>query len=195
MVGMGISMFLAIELGADTLTVFLDGMNRYFGIPASVTNQIVVGIILVLALLLNRKAVGLTTVIYVLAAGVCIELSSQIVSYWSLSTQPIALRVAAMVAAQLLMAAGYGWMQTFASGMMSIDAFLYGIVERWGVPYIAARGVFDLAFFLSGWALGGIIGIGTIFSVLTMGTFTAGMKKIIIKLQNKIKQKSRKEQV
>ncbi len=188
-------MFLAIELGADTLTVFLDGMNRYFGIPASVTNQIVVGIILVLALLLNRKAVGLTTVIYVLAAGVCIELSSQIVSYWSLSTQPIALRVAAMVAAQLLMAAGYGWMQTFASGMMSIDAFLYGIVERWGVPYIAARGVFDLAFFLSGWALGGIIGIGTIFSVLTMGTFTAGMKKIIIKLQNKFKQKSRKKQV
>lgn len=189
MVGFGISLFLAAETGADTLTVFLDGVNRHFGIPASLTNQVVVGIILILAILLNREAVGLTTIVYVLTIGTGMELSSRIIAHWQLGGRAFAVRFAAIVAAQLLMAAGYGWMQTFASGMMSIDAFLYGIVNRWKVPYIAARGIFDLTFFISGWALGGIIGIGTVFSVLTMGTFTSIMKQGIMNFQEKIKKR------
>ncbi len=185
MVGFGISLFLAAETGADTLTVFLDGMKRSFGIPASLTNQVLVGIIFILAVVLNRKAVGLTTAVYVLTIGTGMELAARMIEPLQLGEKSLALRCMAIVAAQLLMAAGYGWMQTFASGMMSIDAFLYGIVERCKLPYIAARGLFDLAFFISGWSLGGIVGIGTIFSVLTMGTFTKMMKHIIVKFKER----------
>lgn len=185
MIGFGISLFVASELGADPTTVFLDGMNRKFGIPISVTNQVIIAIVLILALLLNKKAVGLNTVLYVLFIGVCVALPEKLIAQWHVSDRGVVIRCIAIVAAQLVMSLGYGWMQTFAAGMSGVDAFLYGIVNRVKAPYAAVRTVFDLGFFVSGFLLGGIVGVGTIFSVATMGLFTSAMKKAILRFQDK----------
>lgn len=189
MIGLGISLFVASEMGADATTVFLDGMNRKTGIPVSAANQIIVGAVLVLALLLNRDAVGINTIIVVLFGGICVALPEKMISLWHVNEKGMHIRFASMVAAQLSMSAGYGWMQTFVSGMSGVDAFLYGIVKRTGVPYMAVRTFFDAGFLICGWLLGGIVGIGTIFSVLTMGTFTTAMKNIIIWMKRAKKEK------
>lgn len=53
--GFGIALFIACELGSDPVTVFLDGFHRKTGIAVSVTDEVLNLIILTLALLCNRK--------------------------------------------------------------------------------------------------------------------------------------------
>ena len=41
LMGIGIALFIACELGSDPVTVFLDGFNRATKVPVSVIDQII----------------------------------------------------------------------------------------------------------------------------------------------------------
>ena len=76
-------------------------------------------------------------------------------------------------------------MQTIITGMRNKDGVLYGIMNRTKMKYMTVRIIYDLVFIGTGYLLGGIVGIGSLFSLTTMGYFTVVMKRLIIYIRNK----------
>lgn len=183
LIGVGVAIFISCELGSDSLTVFLDGMNRYFGFSVSLVNQIAAIIILILAIKLNKGAIGINTVVSALTVGLCIEIGYHLIIPFHISKQSLIIRIIILFFAQIMLSIGYGWMQTFNHGMSYSDAMLYGIAKKMKVDYIYIRYVYDFSFFLIGVALGGVIGIGTLFSISTLGYFISIFKKMIDNLK------------
>lgn len=180
LVGLGVAIFISCKLGSDSLTVFLDGMNHYYGIPVSIVNQVSAVIILLLAIKLNRRAIGINTIVSVLAIGFCIEIGNHVIIPIHVSQQSFIFRLLLIFLAQIILSIGYGWMQTFQHGMSYTDAMLYGVSKRIHIKYMYIRTLFDFTFFIIGILLGGTIGIGTIFSITTLGLFISLSKKIIV---------------
>ena len=185
LIGLGVAIFLACKLGTDSITVFLDGMNHTFQIPVSIVNQVASLIILILALILNKESIGINTIVGALFIGVSIELGNKLIRPISIPNQIFLVRLVLMIIAQVLLSRGYGWMQGFKHGMSYTDAFLYGICKKLKLKYMYIRFLFDASFFLIGVLLGGVVGIGTIFSISTSGIMISFFKNTIIHIKER----------
>lgn len=179
LMGIGINLFISCELGSDPMSVFLDGFHRMTGIDISITDQVINMMLLLVGFLCNRKLIGINTIINVLVLGICIQIPNILIEPLQLSNQSIWIRMTAMVAAQLVLAASFAWMQTFEKGISSIDVVFFYIIDKTNLEYRTIRIIYDAIFMLSGWAFGGVVGIGTIFSLLTNGYLVQKIKKKI----------------
>lgn len=180
-ISIGVVIFIECSLGSDAFTVFLDGIKRTFNIPVSVIDELLCLIFLITSLILNKEKVGITTIVNALVIGLCIELSYTLLAIFNLNinNQNLVFRFTYLIFAQILMSFGYAWLQTFASGMNSIDAIIYYFVEKFKLKYFVIKSTIDILFLIIGYLLGGIVGIGTIISVCTTGLFISIIKKVI----------------
>lgn len=181
LIGFGVAVYIDCGLGSDPLTIFLDGVNRTFGIPVSVVNQALAAILLVNALILNRKDTGLATLLNVLLIGIAIEISSEFTGFINLSENPLIIRILMVIIAQCTLALGYAWMQTMPYGMSYTDALIHGVSKLIHQKYVIIRTVFDGLFFLCGILLKGVFGVGSIFAVFTLGYMIQKAKDLISK--------------
>lgn len=179
LMGTAITLFVSCELGSDPMTIFLDGFHRMSDMEISLIDQILNILLLVIGLIVNRKLIGINTIINVLTLGICIEIPTYIINPMNLSSQGILMRILAMVIAQILLSTSLAWLQTFSKGISNIDAILFYIVDRFKIKYRIVRMIYDAIFLILGYCLGGILGIGTIFSVLTTGFFTEKIRILI----------------
>lgn len=179
LIGLGVSLFIACQLGSDTITIFLDGMNRSFHISVGLMDQILTLFLFLLAFLLNRKGIGLCSVLNTLCIGICITISQGIVDAIEIESASFIVRMLGVVVAQACITFSYAWLQTFSQGMSITDVLLYTAMKKFNLNYITVRIVFDGTFVIVGVLLHGIIGIGTIFSLITMGCFTSFFKHMI----------------
>lgn len=185
MMGIGITLFIACELGSDPMSVFLDGFHRISGMEISIIDQIINCILFLIGFIVNRKVIGVNTIINVLFLGICIQIPSVIIENIHLAEQALWVRIAAMVVAQLLLATSFAWLQTFKKGISSLDAVFFFIIEKTGLSYKVIRIIYDAIFIVTGAILGGIVGIGTVFSLLTNGYFTEKIRLIIDNVINR----------
>jgi len=179
LISSGVVLFINCELGADPITVFYDGLLRAFGIPVSVSDQVLMLILLILAFILNREAVGVNTVVFTLLIGICIEIPTRILEPFMIPQRGIFVRAALMLTAQLLLCTGYAWMQTFDSGISSEDAVLYTLVKKWNTRYMVIRVLSDVIYIVTGFLLGGVVGVGSLFAVFTTGFLIEKIKSFI----------------
>lgn len=194
LMGIGITIFINCELGSDPISVFLDGFHRVSGMEISLIDQVLICIILIIGFIVNRKAIGINTIINALVLGVCIQIPNTIIEPMNLSEQAIWIRIIAIVLAQLLLAGSFAWLQTFKNGISSLDVIIFYIIEKTGLKYRTIRIVYDGIFIITGWLLGGVVGVGTIFSLSTNGYFTEQIKiKIDSIINNKTESRIKDE--
>lgn len=179
LMGLGITLFISCELGSDPVTVFLDGVNRTTGIEVSIIDQAISVGLLVIAIFVNRKLIGVNTIINVLILGICIQIPMQIISLLNIAEKTVQIRFIIMLVGQIFLATSFAWMQTFTYGVNVVDAVFFAIMERFHVKYRVVKIIYDAIFITIGWLLGGIVGIGTIFSLLLNGFLTEKIRKII----------------
>lgn len=140
---------------------------------------------MILALILNKESIAINTIVGALFIGVSIELGNKLIRPISIPNQIFLVRLVLMIIAQVLLSIGYGWMQGFKHGMSYTDAFLYGICKKLKLKYMYIRFLFDASFFLIGVLLGGVVGIGTIFSISTSGIMISFFKNTIIHIKER----------
>ena len=178
-VAIGICLYTDCQLGADSITVFLDGMNKTTGLSISLIDQIVVIVMFISAYLMNKTNIGISTIIHTLTIGILIMFVSSFITPLELSKQTFLVRCSGILFAQLCFAFGFASMQKLSSGMATADAFIYGMVEKTHLNYIKIHFIFDVVYFIIGYLLGGIIGIGSIAYVLSSGWLTFQIKKLL----------------
>lgn len=178
-VAIGICLYTDCHLGADSITVFLDGMNKTTGLSISLVDQILVIIMFISAYFMNKHNIGICTIIHTVTIGILIMFVSLFITPLELTKQSLPVRCLGVLLAELCFCFGFAFMQKLSSGMATADAFIYGIVEKTHLSYIKIHFIFDSVYFIIGYLLGGIIGIGSIVYVLTSGWITFQIKKRI----------------
>lgn len=174
-----ISLFLACNLGSDPITVFLDGFHKKTGVSVGVTDQFLNLILLVIGYVVNRKAIGIQSVINVFVLGVCIDVPTHFIKYLNLEELSILIRLVVILFAQACFGLSFAWMQTFENGMNPMDAIFFRIIKNFHCKYMTIRIIYDGIYLIIGFLLGGIVGVGTILSITTNGFFTEKAKQVI----------------
>lgn len=181
----GVCLFIEAGLGSDTIDVLIDGMHRQFSITLGQADQIFTFTFLLLAFLCNRQYIGLPSIAYSIMIGFMIDFVNQWIMPLQLSEASFMIRILCVLLGQFCFALSYGIFQTVEKGMNTVDAVIYFLCKKTKFAYRWVRTIFDIIFFIMGIYLGGVIGIGTIFSVCFTGIMTDFVHQMIVKLKRK----------
>ncbi|MEG0274886.1 MAG: hypothetical protein RR690_07125 [Longicatena sp.] len=183
----GVALFVEVGLGSDTIDVFVDGLHRTLNVSLGRADQLFSIFFLVFALLVNRRYIGWPSILYTLLIGFAIDFFNVFIIPMNLSEQSFIIRFLCIILAQLSFGMSYAIFQTVERGMNMVDAVIYFFVVRFKLSYVWIRTSLDIVFFLCGFLLGGVIGIGTVLSACLTGITTRWLYKRVVQLKNNSK--------
>jgi len=174
--GFGVALFVESNLGSDTLTVLEEGMSLALGITIGQASLIYNCINLVIALIIAKEHIGWATLWYGLWVGRAIDYYHFLLMEISFLQKSLMIRVCGILLGQFCIVLALALLIRYRSGMSLSEAVIYGIEKKTGIPYHKTRTCFDIFYTILGWLMGGVVGIGTLLSMLTTGI---GVKKCI----------------
>ncbi len=161
MFGLGISMFLASDLGVPAWDVFHQGISRKTGISIGLIIEISSVFVLLLWIPL-RQRLGLGTLLNAIEIGLVVFLVVDHLPH----SERLVWRLAYIVGGMLSIAIGSGLYIGAGLGSGPRDGLMLGLAQR-GISIRVARTFIELTVLAAGLALGGSIGLGTV--VFTFG--------------------------
>ncbi len=161
--GLGISMFLAAELGVAPWDVFHQGVSRRTGIPVGIVIEIT-GVFILLLWIPLRERMGWGTVLNAIEIGLVVFLVSDHMPH----TELLVLRVPYMLGGLLAIAIGSGLYIGAGLGPGPRDGLMLGLAKR-NVSVRVARTGLELVVLAVGLVLGGSIGVGTVAFTFGIG--------------------------
>ncbi|MEY2580450.1 MAG: hypothetical protein QOE09_299 [Ilumatobacteraceae bacterium] len=160
---LGINMFLAARLGLAPWDVFHQGVSRHTGLALGWVIEIV-GFLLLLLWIPLRQRPGIGTILNVVEVGLVVNVIGDHLP----STDRLILRLAYVVGAVTVIAAGSGLYIGAGLGTGPRDGIMVGLAAR-GYSVRVTRTVLEAAVMAAGILLGGHIGVGTLAFMLGIG--------------------------
>jgi uncharacterized membrane protein YczE len=162
--GVSMALFLRSQLGNMPWDVLHQGIERF--VPVSFgTITIATGVLVLLLWIPLRQKPGLGTVSNVLVIGVVVDLALRVVG----EPSHLAVRIAFLVAGVVLNAVATACYIGARFGPGPRDGLMTGIVAKYGWPVRRVRTVIEVTVVAVGFALGGTLGIGTVVYALAVG--------------------------
>ena len=161
--GFSDALMLLAGLGVDPWDVFHQGLSRRFGLGVG-TWAIIVGVVVLALWIPLRQRPGFGTVSNVIVVGSVIDLC--------LATMPaphgLASRTVVLLAGVFLNGVATGAYIGAGLGPGPRDGLMTGLAAR-GHSIRVVRTALELTVLVSGWLLGGTVGIGTVVYALAIG--------------------------
>lgn len=167
--GFGVVLFIQANLGSDTITVFLDGMRQSFDLTLGEASRIYNIGALLLAILLSRKDIGWTSIVFALSTGFAMDFFEPLLLPFQITQMSFMMRCVIIVFAQLCIVFSFALLIRFGSGMDQLDAISYGVCRKTPLPFALVRTSMDIVLIVVGYLMGGVFGIGSIFAMMTTG--------------------------
>ncbi len=167
--GLGVSLILEANLGSDAINVFVAGLSNTLNLSIGSTSRIYNAITIVIALLLNRKNIGWATILYALLCGYAIDFFMSLIGPLSIGKSSLIVRISSVIFSQIIFTLAFALLIQYRKGMNQLDAIAYEIEKKTNVNYKWIRSAIDGILLVSGWLLGGVVGIGSVFAICTTG--------------------------
>lgn len=161
--GLGISGMILADLGLGPWDVLHQGISDETGIPIG-TVSIGVGFIVLLGWIPLHERIGAGTLANVILIGLVIDVVLAVFD----APDNLAARIVLMAMGPVLFGIGSGFYIGALMGPGPRDGLMTGIARR-GPPVFAVRLCLELVVLAIGFALGGTVGIGTIWFALGIG--------------------------
>jgi uncharacterized membrane protein YczE len=161
--GISDGLLLAAGLGADPWDVFSQGLSRSFGLGIG-TWTIIVGASVLLLWIPLRQRPGLGTLANVVVIGLIVNEFLSLVP----AVHGMAVRTVAMLAAVVLNGVATATYIGAHYGPGPRDGLMTGWAAR-GHSLRVGRTIIEAIALLSGWLLGGTVGVGTLVYALSIG--------------------------
>ncbi|HEY7966645.1 MAG TPA: hypothetical protein VID68_06435 [Solirubrobacteraceae bacterium] len=161
--GVSGGLLLLAGLGVDPWNVFHQGLSRQIGLGVG-TWAIIVGVFVLLLWIPLRQRPGVGTVCNVLVVGAVIDLMLAVLS----PPHDLGARIALLVCGIVFNGVATGAYIGAGLGPGPRDGLMTGIARR-GHPIWVVRMSIEVTVLLSGFALGGTIGVGTLLYALSIG--------------------------
>ena len=182
-----VNLFIECNIGSDTLTVLLDGLHKSLGMSVGLASFFVNVFFLAVGLLLNRKSIGFSSIIYSFFVGPFINWIHPFIANLDLSEFSLLIKIVIVILANFCYSITYVLLMKFGNGMYAIDAILRYTESKFGLRYDFGRIGVDAVFLTTGFLFGGIVGIGTVIAFALTGPGTLLLEKLLsIPLQKKL---------
>jgi uncharacterized membrane protein YczE len=162
--GLSGALLVRSELGLDPWDVFHQGLAEHLGLAIG-TVVIIVGVAVLLFWIPLRQWPGLGTVSNAILIGLAMN--------WSLALlpegSPLGWRIVEMLSGILLCGVATGMYIGAAFGPGPRDGLMTGLVRRTGRSVRLIRTGLEVTVLVTGWLLGGTVGIGTVAFALAIG--------------------------
>ena len=163
--GFGCSFLIRGQIGSDAMTTLMEGLANILKTTSTVTNIYINITAFVLALIINKKNVGVVSLIYPFSTSFGISIGLHIIP----SISNILIRMLFFVTGYFLLILAIGLNSKCECGKNPYDALSFGIEEKFNVSYARVRTSIDLAMLVSGIIFKGNYGVGTIICVFGIG--------------------------
>ncbi len=167
LMGLGTALMLATGLGVAPWAVFHEGAALSTGISHGRASQIVGLVLLLLSWLWLRQRPGVGTVFNLVMLGVWIDVFRA--QPWLTAPDSLGLRAIELAAATALYAFANALYLAADLGAGPRDGLMLGAARRFKAPIGAVRSTIEVAALAGGWAMGGPVGVGTVFYALAVG--------------------------
>ena len=162
--GLGETMLIAASAGVSPWTVLAQGMSIKTGYSIGLTTFIISIGVLCLWIPLKQKP-GIGTILNTIIISVVIDVSLPYLP----SPELLVLQILQVIIGVLIVGLGSGFYLIANLGPGSRDGLMTGLQKTTGLPIALIRAIIEIGAIISGWYLGGIVGIGTIVFALGVG--------------------------
>ncbi|MBQ7888693.1 MAG: hypothetical protein IJ356_02925 [Erysipelotrichaceae bacterium] len=176
-IGAGVGMILYANIGGDTVTVFQDGLHLVLGISYGQASRLYNMALILSALFLARNYFGVGTLISALITGYFIDIVFEGLTLLHINTNIVGAFVIFMLG-QTIYTMGLSILIRCQFGMNALDSLLYKVNELTKISYRKLRLIVDLLLTLFGYLLGGVVGLGTLISMVFTGVMIDWFSKI-----------------
>jgi uncharacterized membrane protein YczE len=160
--GTGVALLLAADLGSDGYSTFVNGLTITTGVDFWIMN-LVVGVVLVALAALRKVRPGIGTVVQVVLVGVTVSVVLDLLA----TPDALGWRVALLAAAFPVLAVGIALYLGSHTGAGPAEAAALAwdppVPFRWSYSVVQGGGA------LGGWLLGATVGVGTLAVILLLG--------------------------
>lgn len=172
---LGVTLFLQSNLGSDPFNVLIQGLYRslpwpnWAGMTHGRTHLTVSLLILVVLLFVDRAQVRVGTVICMALGGPIIDVYTLWLAPFLNDSLPMAARLLMLVAGCVILAFGMTVVIRSQAGTGPNDLVAVVISEKLKRPFGIVRVIVDVCFAGVGFALGGVLGLGTVICAFLVG--------------------------
>ena len=172
----GVALFLRMNIVSDPFTVFTQGLantlnNLGVNATTGTANRIILIVLFSIILLLNKSHIKIGTMICVVGVGPIIDLGVSMVSILPVESYNYLLKMFLIALGCFIIAIGFSMLSATKVGVAPNDIIPFIIKERTNWEYRWIRILMDAVLLISGFMLGGTVGVGTIIAMATTGPF------------------------
>lgn len=174
----GITLALYAGFGGATLAVLWQGISKTFHISIGMASFVVALVMILFAVIYDRKQIHIGTVLYQIVYSFCVDLFANLHIY----SRYMWINFFIMLAGVILFAAGTGLYASTSLGRGSYEAVTFALAEKnnWQVKIV--RMILDVIMVVTGVLLGGSFGVCTIVTIIVSGPViqfvNSGSKKL-----------------
>ena len=167
---LGIGCYYNCGLGTDPISVFVDGLHGRFGLSYGTISTICNVIQAILIFLIIRKYLGPGTLLGVLIGGPLIDVFEGLMrGMFPPESTSLILRICILFAGLIFTGIGYGMGIGADLGVGCFQFLPLFLKEKLHIDIKYSQMISDGSFFLIGFLLGGVVGIGTLVGVFLTG--------------------------
>lgn len=161
----GITLALYAGFGGATLAVLWQGISKTFHISIGMASFVVALVMILFAVIYDRKQIHIGTVLYQIVYSLCVDLFANLHIY----SRYMWINFFIMLAGVILFAAGTGLYASTSLGRGSYEAVTFALAEKnnWQVKIV--RMILDVVMVVTGVLLGGSFGVCTIVTIIVSG--------------------------
>lgn len=178
----GLDMAIYAGFGSATLAVLWQGIAKTIHITVGQASLVVAAAMVIFCWFYDRKQINVGTVLYQLIYSFCLDLFSPVMRYGS--SKP--LNFVIMVVGLVIFSFGSALYSVAEFGKGSYEALTFAFVDRKKWPISNVRVVLDVVCVMSGWLLGGTVGICTVATILLSGILLQWFVKLLTPTAEKI---------
>ena len=162
--GLSAALMVRSGLGLDPWDVLHQGLAKHLGLAIG-TVVIIVGAIVMLLWIPLRQRPGIGTISNAILVGVSLNVSLQVLP----DVSSLSVRVVEMIGGVLLCGLATGMYIGADLGPGPRDGLMTGLARRTGRSIRLVRTGLELTVLVTGWLLGGTVGVGTVLFAVAIG--------------------------
>ena len=169
------------SLGSDSLTVFEEGLAHFLAVPLGTGSMIYNVTAIILCLIFARKYIGWATIVNALSVGLAVSLTEPLLKPFVTMSDTIPFRALIFALGLLFCALGCALLIVGEAGMNTLDALCTAISDKTKLHFRYVRMIADAILMFFGWLMGGVVGVGSIVCILSLGPLISAMADLMRK--------------
>ena len=163
---LGIIISIKANIGYAPWEVLHVGLAKTTGLSLGIIS-IIVGIIILILVTISGEKLGLGTVLNILLVGIFIDIIL-VIDFIPIASNTITGVIMLILGMFIISIATYFYIKT-SFGVGPRDNLMVVLAKKTKIPVGICRCVIELLVTITGWLLGGMVGIGTVITVVAIG--------------------------